>query len=448
MYICDPEKIRDGISFKLVQKYLKIHKKELPRLERLEDYYNGVHSILHRGKDEGQPNNRLVCNHAKYITDMATGYLVGNPVSYEGDGADSLKEWYKKADAPTQDMDLSKDASVYGKAFELVYFSSDQYPICKLANLNPKNAFLVYDNTVEHLELFGVYYFPDFDDDGKTIGYKCNVYDNNSIISYLLDRDMNPKGEPEVTPHHFGRVPMTEYYNNEECQGDFEQVISLIDAYNLLQSDRVNDKEQFVDSILLLLNSSLGDDAKEESEALKALKRERVLELHDNGDARWLTRTFDESSVEILRKAIEQDIHKFSNVPCMTDENFVGNSSGVAMRYKMLGFEQVTRIKERYFTEGLKRRIVLFENAMEKKGVPRFDPSVINITFTRNLPVNETEIASMVAQLSGQVPAEILLAQLPFIKDAEAAVHQMAREKADNLKRQQTAFGYTGLTNE
>ena len=47
MYICDPEKIRDGISFKLVQKYLKIHKKELPRLERLEDYYNGVHSILH-----------------------------------------------------------------------------------------------------------------------------------------------------------------------------------------------------------------------------------------------------------------------------------------------------------------------------------------------------------------------------------------------------------------
>lgn len=35
-----------------------------------------------------------------------------------------------------------------------------------------------------------------------------------------------------------------------EAQGDFEQVVSIIDAYNIVMSDRVNDKEQFVDAIL------------------------------------------------------------------------------------------------------------------------------------------------------------------------------------------------------
>ncbi|MFR6590692.1 MAG: hypothetical protein ACLURV_11895 [Gallintestinimicrobium sp.] len=31
--------------------------------------------------------------------------------------------------------------------------------------------------------------------------------------------------------------------------------------------------------------------------------------------AEYITRTFDESGVEILKKAIEQDIHKFSHIP-------------------------------------------------------------------------------------------------------------------------------------
>lgn len=413
----------------------------LPRLQKLEDYYSGMHRILSRDKDKQLANNRLVCNHAKYIVDTATGYLVGNPVSYEGEKIEKLQNWYKRADTATQDMDLAKDASIYGRAFELIYFSSDESPVCKLANLSPKNAFVVYDDTVEHKELFAVHYFPIFDGDGKRDGFHCSVYTEKEIAEYQTDCDLSNVQQLLTENNEFGLVPVTEIYNNEECQGDFEQVISLIDAYNILQSDRVNDKEQFVDAILLLINTSLGDNPDEESQAVKALRKNKILELGEDGDARWLTRTFDEASVEILRKAIEQDIHKFSNVPCMTDENFVGNSSGIAMRYKLLGFEQITKIKERYFTEGLKRRLLLFSNAMSKKGM-YFDPESVNITFARNLPVNETEIASMISQLDGKVPAEILLSQLPFIKNPGEAMKQLIKEKENDITYQKQKFGY------
>ena len=68
--------------------------------------------------------------------------------------------------------------------------------------------------------------------------------------------------------------------------------------------------------------------------------------------------------MEALRKSLEQDIHKFANVPCMSDESFGGNASGVAMRYKLLGLEQITNIIERYFREGLKERLRFFFNLM------------------------------------------------------------------------------------
>lgn len=48
----------------------------------LTDYYVGQHRILSETKkDSTAPNNRLVNNMAKYITDTATSYLLGSQLS-------------------------------------------------------------------------------------------------------------------------------------------------------------------------------------------------------------------------------------------------------------------------------------------------------------------------------------------------------------------------------
>ena len=146
-------------------------------------------------------------------------------------------------------------------------------------------------------------------------------------------------------------------------------------------SDRVTDKEQFIDAILAIYGTLLADEdetedgksGEEEHKGIKAamekLRQETVLEMPDSPKAEYLTRTFDETGVEILKKAIEQDIHKFSHIPCMTDESFGGNVSGVAMEFKLLGMENITKIKTRYYKKGLRKRLRIFANFLSNKGI-------------------------------------------------------------------------------
>ena len=58
----------------------------------LHDYYVGNHRILGENKkDSTAPNNRLVNNMAKYITDTATGYFVGEPIVYDSQNDEYLQ---------------------------------------------------------------------------------------------------------------------------------------------------------------------------------------------------------------------------------------------------------------------------------------------------------------------------------------------------------------------
>lgn len=157
-------------------------------------------------------------------------------------------------------------------------------------------------------------------------------------------------------------MPLTEYWNNACERGDFERVLPLIDAYDLLQSDRVNDKQQFADA-LLVLTGVMGLTAPEDGDGRtpgERLRQDKTLALPDStARVEWLTKETHESDADVLRRALSEDIHKFSMVPDLTDEQFAANASGVAMRYKLLGLEQLTGVKERYFREGLRCRVRL-----------------------------------------------------------------------------------------
>lgn len=162
--------------------------------------------------------------------------------------------------------------------------------------------------------------------------------------------------------------------------------------------------------------------------------------MPDTAKAEYLTRTFDENGVEILKKAIEQDIHKFSHIPCMSDESFGGNVSGVAMEFKLLGMENITKIKTRYYKKGLRKRVRIFCNYLALHGIS-IDSSGITMTFTRALPKNLLEISQIVANLWGKVSRKTLLSQVPFVEDVDEELKALEAEEEENLKRQQEVFG-------
>lgn len=421
----------DEVTPEIVSQFIRRHiNNDLTRLQMLYDYYCGKQEILDRTKEKDLANNRLVINHAAYIADFTSGYLLGTPVTYSDNDEDigSIIETLEGADAATQDADIALDAAIFGRAYEFIYAVGDNADI-KLARLSPLNSFVVYDDTVEQKPVFGVYYSPVYSISGSLTGFKGLFATDKYTQNIELNTGYGIQKVDEPVDHFFGKVPIDEIYNNGQRFGDFEKVLSLIDAYNLLQSDRVNDKEQFVNALLVIKGQILGDTQAEKQETYEGLKTSKVMELAPDGEAAFLTRQFDESSVEVLKTSIVNDIHKISAVPDMSDQNFAGNTSGVAMRYKLLALEQLAKVKQRYFTEGLKYRIECIANFLTAKGAAAFDLAGIQITFKRSLPANELEQAQLVATLQGLVPQDTLLSQLDFVTDVDGAVQKLEEEQ-------------------
>ena len=404
-----------------------------PRLDRLCKAYEGRGAITRRMRSPGLPNNHLVHAFPRYIVTMASGYLVGKPVSYDdsaqSEAVNALREAYAACDMDSVDAELATDAAIYGRGVCICYADGRGRP--KAATLSPKTAFVVYDDTVEHRPVFGVHWLDRFDAQGKRCGVTVHAYTAAEELTFtgrslsLITQEGGPRA------HYFGGVPVVEFWNNAQETGDFEPVLSLIDAYDTLESDRINDKQQFTDAVLLLTGCTLENDNPEDKRSpAQKLLEEKTLSLPDtDASAQWLVKQSDEAGAEILRQALREDIHKMSMVPDLTDESFAANASGVAMRYKLLGLEQLTAIKERWFREGLRSRLRLFARFLAVLARASLDPETVEMTFTRALPVNETEAAQMVAQLSGIAPQRALLAQLPFIDDVDAAVAQLREEK-------------------
>lgn len=431
---------------RIIRQLISKHISLVGNLKKNMAYYQGKHKILEDAKRE----NRLVCNHAKDISDTASSYFIGNPVTYKSDAdIKDLTDSLETAGADETDGDNGLDLSIYGLAYEYVYVKENENNLLT-KNLSPENTFMVKDDSIEENELFAVYYYVRKDDSGTgPEHYIATVLTPN----YKYELDIQNNEVPQLTtelpvPHYLGEIPIIEYLNNKLAIGDFELQIPLIDAYNALMSDRITDKEQFIDAILAIYGTLLSDEdepgTEEEDQNIKKakerLKKYKVLEMPDTAKAEYLTRTFDESGVEILKKAIEQDIHKFSHIPCMSDESFGGNVSGVAMEFKLLGMENITKIKTRYYRKGLRKRIRIFCNYLALHG-KSVDPTGITMTFTRALPKNLLEISQIVANLWGKVSRKTLLSQVPFVDDVDEELKALDEETEENLKRQQEVFG-------
>ena len=427
-----------NIKKELVVKLIREHEKQIPRFKKLKKYYLGEHDILSKQRSKNKPNYKPVCNHAKDIADTSTGYFMGNTISYsnsEDTDIDELLIAFDNAEVDESDHDNALDMAIYGVAYEYVYARENEN-ILDIKSLEVENTFIVYDDSIEQQPLFGVYYFKRKENKADTETYQAVIMTKQFVYSIVLECKEKGVISEKPVPHNMGDIPIIEYKNNKYSIGDFEQQIGLIDSYNSLTANRINDKEQFIDSILVLYGARLGDDEEESIKAMESLAEHKLLELHPEARAEYLSKTLNENEVETLRNAVKQDIYTFSHIPNLTDENFAGNSSGVAMEFKLLGLEMITKIKQRYYVKGLKKRIKLFANYLGLTQIA-IDANSIVPHFSRSLPKNLLEISQIVSNLDGKVSQETLLSQIPFVEDPMSEIEKVNEEKQENIAQNQ-----------
>lgn len=391
------------------------------RYKQLQDAYETDFPIFHeKPKPEWKPDNRIAVNFAKYIVDTMNGYFIGNPIKITVDGGEETIEKYiefldQYNDQYDNNAELSKICSIYGKGYEMYY--NDEDGNVGIIYLDPTEAFMIYDDSVLKRERYFVRLYRD--EDNVLHG---SVSDQEKVRWFTIKGKIVWNEQEQL--HYFNGVPATEYRENKECQGIFEPVMSIINAFNKAISEKANDVDYFADAYLKIIGTLLDEDE------LKHIRSDRVINFDGDGESvivDFLQKPNGDTTQENLLDRLQNLIFLIAMVANISDENF-GTSSGIAMAYKLQGMSNLRKTKERKFTSGMNRRYKLIfsnpGNAMKKD-----DWVKLHYKFTPNVPANLLEESQIAQNLSGVVSQETQLGVLSVVDNPKTEIERIDKEE-------------------
>ena len=414
------------ITSEQIENAIKKHKLELPRLEKLYRYYNGMHDILDRIiPDPYKPNNKIVTGYPSLIIKTIVGYFASKPLSYLSVSNNEqflkdLKRLFYLNDEEDVNAEIVKDFSIAGKSYELYWIDPEDGAI-RFAEY-PATEMYVEKDKRDNIKL-AIRYWETKELDGTKITY-VEAYDNQKVY-YRISKDGNkfvPDPNEEDREHFFGRTPVNIFRNNKEETGDFEAYIPMIDALDKLLSDSSNELEAFVNAYLVLA----GHNATKAEDVLK-LRQDGVLLVDDVKQAAFLTKTINADFQAQFFETLDSLIHDQSGTPKLTSEKFSSNLSGEALGFKLFSLESNAATKERKMEKALRNRIKFICTILNKQG-KNYDPYDIHFQFVRNLPQDEAKITDEITKMVNIVDKKTLLSWHPKITDVDLVIKRLAEE--------------------
>ena len=403
------------------------------------DYYYGKHAILNRTFDDAsKPNNKVVTNIPKYITQVRTGYFSSAPMSI-----DSINEQFLEDIRTVLDNNdfkhifsqLDTYCSIYGHAFLVMYL--DDNGEIRIRPQKPTEWIMVYDNSLEQKPKFAIRYYCWWDDVENQQMYDIELWTDREIITY--------EGSPITlvetgrSDHSFGKLPVIEFMENESRHGAYEDVINLIDAYELMLSDTANTVSYFSDCYLILEGMDQTDP-----EEIEQMKNNRILLIPEGTSASFLQKNINETYNENLIKRLQEQIFVVACTPLLSDSSFSSNSSGVAIQFKLYSMEKSIQNKENIFNAGFNKMFELIKTILNIRGATYTEEDKILLTFTRSLPLDLTSLADSISKLRGVVSNKTLMSQLDFVTDVRLEQEQMDKERQDEMDWQMKAMDLYG----
>ena len=413
------------MTLTLLSEFLTKHTHEVKnRYEPLYNAYTSDHEILHDpAKPKYKPDNRVVVNFPKYIVDTMNGFFIGNPVKIVAEDeavAEYIEYLDRYNDQDDNNAELAKICSIYGKGNEM-YYTDEESELC-ITYLDPKEAFMIYDESIIERPLFFVRRY--VDREGFEYG---SISDETSVRNFKVTGGLTWLDEWQ--PHYFPGVPATEYVENGERQGIFEPVMSMVNAYNKAISEKANDVDYFADAYLKVLGTVV------DNEDVKFIRDNRIVNFEGDGSdkiiAEFMEKPNSDTTQENLLERLERLIFQISMVANISDENF-GTASGIAMKYKLQSMSNLEKTKERKFAAGMNRRYqLLFGHPASK--VPADAWIQLQYKFTPNIPANLQEEAQIASQLEGITSHETQLKVISAVEDVKGELDKIEEENKEAM---------------
>lgn len=405
----------------------------LPERQKFGEYYDGKNIIVKQGAVKGRPNYSININMAKYIIDVATAYAFGIPVSYttknenQKEILDRLKDILKNCDANSIDFEQGGDMSTYGVSYQLIMAPAGSEPIedrIIFKRLSPEQTFYVVDNTILQTPICAVYFYSFVENEQpKTRIY---VYDNEKLRVYIGTTGDIQSLELEEY-HNMGGIPVIECLNNDDAFSDIQCVLDILDALSLSVSNNTDDLQSIANAILAASGGTLSKDA------IETINETKTANLPVGAKMEWVVKNLNPEATKQHLDYLLTFLFQISQVPDLSDDAFGGNQSGVAMQYKLWGLNQLWATKTTKYERALYQRLKIVLHLLQYQ----FSSNIellkdIEITFSKNLPTDNTEVYQMVNALKDVISKRSIISQIPFIEDVDAEIEELDAEAEKN----------------
>lgn len=394
--------------------FIRLHEQdERPQMEKLKGMYLGQYEILDMPpKDLGKPDNRIVVNFAKYIVDTFNGYFIGIPlkITHDADIVNAaVDDFRNRCDMEDNEAELAKICSIFGKGYEYLYQNEEGKTA--IAYNEPLDIFIIYDDTVQQKRIAGVRYW--YTEDGQLKG---------ELRTAEADHDFHLNSDKTITiedgtPHYYGNVPIVEYIENEERQSIFHHVISLMNGLNKALSEKANDIEYFSDAYLAIMGSEVT------AEEAGKLKDNRLLNIYGTGSenvkAFFLEKPNSDATQEnFINRAIEL-IYQTAMVANINNESF-GNSSGVALEFKLQAMKNLAALKQRKFQSAMQQRYrMIFALPTNVPSSQASEWANLKYQFTLNMPRNLRDEVETAVKMTAITSEETALSTISTVDNAK-----------------------------
>ena len=440
---------KDVLSDKDILKYISDYEViEVPDLAKLWRYYTADNATIQDRKapDPNNPDNKTPVPYGRKIVNTLTGYAYRpRYITYKTEDEaymTQLQDTFNLNHEHIKTSRAGRNTAIFGAAYEVMYVEGDRMKLQRKAEprffpADPRELILLYDYSPEPLKKMAIRYYkinPNL--------YKVEMYYGDRIQTF--DRTKTDSGEWRLTstgefPNFYDAVPVVSYYFGDEMLGVIKPVIPLIDDYDVLVSDSINEFDRFAHAYLLLVKFALTNPAKDKDPSafnrmLQNIKRRRVFEnLPDKDAVSFLTKDIPTDFMTFMSELIRNEIHSQSHVPDFTSKTFSAEISGVAVQRLLFDFENVVSSAEADFDLGLQERLNLINVIYAKAGRPVGDINDVTISHKRNLPVNLKEFADTAVAMLGAGFSRYLVADImpdDIIPDVQEELDRQDEERA------------------
>ena len=406
-------------------------------------YYGNTDSLANFKPMKGRSNLKVKTNFMQKLIDEEAQYSFGNDVTYiaKNDNADMLKDidYVLENNNADHDINLGIELVKYGLVYEISYLDK---------NLQFKNKIVSpltgYMYLKDEIPVYFLHMFKRQLDDKDYI----DVYTDK----YIYHFDTTWQEVAPATEHYFGIVPVGfgmiggKKYSMERgyTEGD-KTIYSLIkhiqDAYETNFSDMVSEISDFRNAILKLYGVELKDKIDENGNVVlgkdgKPVKEEPV--VRDNcimafgskteQDAEWLIKNINDTFIKNTRDDLKDLMYVLTS-HVDSNEKMASNLSGVALRSRLQSLEAKCKMNEKAMKNIIKTRLKCLFKFLYLTSSKSYDPNMVNIQFTPNVPQDIAVIADVIAKIPHDVLSnESKRAMLPNINNIKGEQDRIDNE--------------------